>query len=167
MDELEELKKQMSILEKKVDKLMKEKGITMEKEKIEYTPIFKDKKALIGNYDFFSLGQTKEILESFGMDVEIVKTSTALLEKIKNGEKYDIIFTNNIYRIGMTGPELLRELKAIPGFNIPVVIHTIDKDKKYYFVDNLGFDDYIAKPILATDKNKVLEIKNILSKLLI
>lgn len=164
---MDNLKEQFEILEKKVDKLMLEKGIEIDNEKISYLPLFKDKKALVGNYDYFSSEQTKKILESFGMVVDVVKTSTALMDKIKSGEKYDVIFTNNIYQIGITGPELLKELKSIPGFNTPVVIHTIDRDKRDYYINTLGFDEYVAKPIIATDKNKTLEIKNILQKLLL
>ena len=128
--------------------------------------IFQGKKAIIGNYDTFSSNELKKILESFGMTVEIFKTGSEILEEIKNGYKCDVIFTNNVYQRGIQGPELLKELKQIQYFNSPVIIHTIDADRRTHFVDVLGFDEYIVKPIFASNSEKILEIKNILEKLL-
>ena len=72
---------------------------------------FKGKKALIGDYFAPSYYNTKMVLDSLGFEMTIVKTYYDVIEKIKKGEKYDVIFTNNIYQIGGTGPQLLKELK--------------------------------------------------------
>ena len=53
------------------------------------------------------------VLDSLGFEMTIVKTYYDVIEKIKKGEKYDVIFTNSIYQIGGTGPQLLKELKEI------------------------------------------------------
>ena len=74
--------------------------------------------------------------------------------------KCDIIFTNNIYKKGPKGPEMLSKLWDIEGFNIPVVIHTISDNERYYFIDVCGFDEYVVKP-LSQEK-----IKPILDKFL-
>ena len=89
---------------------------------------------------------TKAVLEDLGFCVDIAKSSEYLIKKIKYGEKYDIIFSNNIYRDG-TGPECLKKLKEIKGFSIPVVIHTVTKNARDNFVNEIGFDDYIEKPV--------------------
>lgn len=125
----------------------------------------KGKTAIIGNYHSFCSKELKTILESFGMRVEIFKTGSEILEKIKNNYKCDVIFTNNVYQSGIQGPELLKELRKIEGFNTPVVIHTIDQNRRNYFVDYIGFDDYLEKPIFSNNKDKVLEIANIFSKI--
>ena len=78
------------------------------------------------------------------------------MNKIKYGEKYDIIFSNNIYRDG-TGPECLKKLKEIKGFSIPVVVHTITKDARDHFVNEVGFDDYIVKPVSKDSLVPILE----------
>ena len=45
------------------------------------------------------------------------------------------------------GSKCLAELKRIEGFNIPVVLHTISKNKRDYFINEIGFEEYIEKPI--------------------
>jgi len=121
----------------------------------------KGKTAFIGNYHTFCSNELTTILKSFGMQVLVFKTGSEILEKIKNNCKCDIIFTNNVYQSGIQGPELLNELRQIEGFNIPVVIHTIDQNSRFYYVDCLGFDDYLEKPIFSNNINKVLEVANI------
>lgn len=127
---------------------------------IHLDPIYKGKKALIGDYLNFSSINTEKVLRSLGFSVDIVSTGNDIIEKMKYGEHYDIIFTNNIYRYGPTGPECLKKLRELENFSTPIVIHTITKDKRDYFVNDIGFDDYIVKPV--TQEN----IKPILHRLL-
>lgn len=114
------------------------------------------KTALIGDYLRASYSNTKAVLEELGFTVDIAESSNYLVNKIKYGEKYDIIFSNNIYRDG-TGPECLKKLREIKGFSIPVVVHTITKDAKEYFVNEVGFDDYIVKPVTKDALVLILE----------
>ena len=72
---------------------------------------FKGKKALVGDYSVASYYNTRMVLDSLGIEYEIVGT----IEDIKNKvlqNNYDIIFTNNIYRSG-DSQKLLEELKSI------------------------------------------------------
>ena len=124
--------------------------------KLEYKPIYKGKKALIGDYLVYSYTITKSVLESLGFEVSVALSSDELIQKIKNNEKYDIIFTNNIYRDG-TGQKCLSILKTIKDFNTPIVIHTVTKNAKYHFVNELGFDAYIEKPVTQAKLLPILE----------
>ncbi len=125
----------------------------------------KGKTAIIGNYHSFCSNELKAILENFGMHVEVFKTGSEILEKIKNNYKCDVIFTNNVYQSGIQGPELLKELKNLEGFNIPVIIHTISQNERHYFVDYIGFDDYLEKPIFSNNRKKVIEVANIFNRI--
>lgn len=138
----------------------------IKEEEIPVDAIFQDKKAIIGNYDSFHSNELRKILEGFGMNVEIFTTGTEILDKIKNGYKCDVIFTNNTYRNGIQGQELLSELKKLDGFHIPVIVHTIEKNQRFHFIDNIGFDEYIEKPIFTGNIEKIVEVKNILEKFL-
>lgn len=131
-------------------------GFTVIGGKLKKDPIYEGKKALIGDYIEFSSNNTKNVLKSLGFDVDVVKNSRDVINKIKCGEKYDIIFSNNIYNDG-TGPECLKKLKEIKDFSIPVIIHTISKDKKDYFVNEIGFDDYIYKPVTQENVKPILK----------
>lgn len=120
-------------------------------------PIYKGKRALIGDDLSVSYTNTENALRSLGFDVDIVEKGEDIVEKIKYGEKYDIIFSNRIYRHGMDGSECLKELRKLSNFSTPIVIHTISKDMKDYFVDTIGFDDYIEKPVTQEKLIPVLE----------
>ncbi len=79
--------------------------------------------------------------------------------RIARGENFDVVITNNIYRIGCDGPELLQKLRKIEGFNTPVIIHTISEQPIEYFL-NLGFDGCLKKPIKQDETIQLL--KNLL-----
>lgn len=118
---------------------------------------FIGKKALVGDYMASSFFITEMVLDSLGIEIVNAKSSNEVLERIKNGEEYDVIFTNNIYGDG-TGPDLLKKLKELDNFDIPVIIHTIDEAKDKFL--ELGFDGYLQKPI------KQEEVIDLLNKLL-
>ena len=159
-NEITRLKNSAQILEEKEFESLKSNPFKFSEIPEEYNGKFEGKKALIGNYDNFSSKLTRTMLMNFGISADIVTTGIDIYDRIKNGCTYDIIFTNNIYQKGYTGPELLHKLKNINGFKTPVIIHTISHDAREYFVNTIGFDDYLEKPI------KYQELKNILNKFL-
>lgn len=155
-NEIKRLEKQIQILEEKEFDYLIQNPLSINNESKSYNGLYKGKKALIGNYDSFSSKQTRNMLMLFGISVDIVTTGIDIFERIKNGYKYDIIFTNNIYQIGYTGPELLHKLRALNNFDTPVVIHTISRNARTHFIDDIGFDEYLEKPIKYSDLEKVL-----------
>ena len=133
MEECKNLREIIDVNKSLFDDLIPEPKIELEKE-----PIYAGKKALIGDYFKDSYTNTKRVLESLGFDVTVALSGTEVVKRVKDGEKYDIIFSNNIYRNG-TGQECLKELKQIEGFNTPVVIHTLTENKRDYFVNEIRF----------------------------
>ena len=117
---------------------------------------FKGKKALVGDYSNASFYNTKMVLDSLGIEIVNVKEEPKVYNRIAGGEKFDVIFTNNIYQVGDTGPQLLEKLKKIDGFDTPVIIHTISEKPDQYFLD-LGFDGVLKKPI---KQDKTIELLN-------
>ena len=131
MEECKNLKEIIEVNKSIFDDLMPEPKIKLKSE-----PIYANKKALIGDYYKDSYTNTKRVLESLGFDVTVALSGKEVVKRIKDGEKYDIIFSNNIYRNG-TGQECLKELKQIEDFNTPVVIHTLTENKRDYFVNEI------------------------------
>lgn len=125
--------------------------------RIKVNPIYRGKRALVGDYNELSSENTIKILKSLGITVDIVRTGDDIVDKIKHGYKCDIIFTNNIYKEGSDGPNTLYKLKEIDGFNIPVVIHTISENERHYFVDVCEFNDYIVKPLTQEKVKPILD----------
>lgn len=116
--------------------------------------IFKGKRVLIGDYSSCSYYNTKMVLDSLGIEYVIENAPFPIYERIRRGEKFDAIFTNNIYTYG-TGEQLLGLLHTLKDFNIPVVIHTISDNVNNQFL-NMGFNGYLKKPITQEDTIKVL-----------
>ena len=113
---------------------------------------FTSKEEAEKKYEFLNMLEFSRINRVMHME----KCFDELLEAQKLGIKY--IFTNNIYR-GGTGSQLLKELKEIEGFNIPIIIHTISQEPIQYFL-NLGFDGCLKKPIKQEETIQIL--KNLL-----
>ena len=132
------------------NKIVKENEINSKNKK------YSGKTALIGDNLKASYSNTKAVLEELGFTVDIAESNKYLVKKIEYGEKYDIIFGNNIYRDG-TGPECLKIFREIKDFSIPVFFHTITKDARNCFVNDIVFDDYIEKPVTKDTLVPILE----------
>lgn len=124
--------------------------------KVKKNPIYKGKKILVGDYLKLSYFNTENVLRSLGCSVDIVSNIEDLVNKVKYGEHYDIIFTNKEYRRG-NGIDCLKQLKELKDFNIPVVLHTITKGKRDFYINDIGFDEYIEKPITQEKVKIILE----------
>lgn len=119
--------------------------------------IFKGKRALVGDYLNCSFINTEMVLDSLGFEIVRETAEPMMFYRVARGEKFDVIITNNIYRIGCDGTELLKKFKTIEGFNTPVIIHTISEKPIEYFL-NLGFDGCLKKPIKQEETMQVLKI---------
>ena len=52
---------------------------------------------------------------------------------------------------------MFEKAKKCKGFSTPVIVHTITKDARNHFVNDIGFDDYIEKPVTEESTLPVLE----------
>lgn len=114
------------------------------------------KKILIGDYNIDSIKYTISILKKFNINFEFVPSAEDIIDRIKNNYKYDLIITNNIYKFGYDGPNLLQKLKKLDNFNIPVIISTSSINNREYFIKTCGFDEYIEKPINEEKLKKLI-----------
>ena len=112
------------------------------KEEINYS----DKRILIVDDNALNIKVAKKALQALNPQIDDCNSGNICIEKIRDGQKYDIILLD-IMMPGLSGSETLKELKSIPGFNIPVIALTADAiqgaQEKYI---SEGFNDYIAKP---------------------
>lgn len=117
---------------------------------------FPNKRILVVDDNFLNLKIACKLLKDRKIDTEQVQSGQECIEKIKSGNKYDIIFMD-IMMPKLSGVETLKILKDIEGFNIPIVALTADAmsgvSNKYIEV---GFNDYLSKPIENTELNRVL-----------
>ena len=138
-------------------RIVKNPTIKVETEKsLNEEIVVNNKKVLLVDDNKINLKVAERLLESYGIKTESVDSGFACLDKIKAGEKYDLIMLDDMMP-RMSGVETLKKLKEIPGFNMKVIALTANAltgMKEKYLAD--GFDNYLAKPINKDELNKII-----------
>ena len=130
-------------------------AVTQIEEEKESTYDFSSKKILVVDDNNLNLKLAGRLFNRYNCQIETAKSGYECIDLISKGVKYDIIFLDDVMP-NMLGSETLQRLKKMEGFTTPVVSLTanaIDGVKEKYI--NLGFDEYLAKPI---EKNKLEKI---------
>lgn len=114
-------------------------------------------RVLVVDDNNINLKVAERFLEQYRLDLDFCTSGRECIDKILKNEKYDLILLD-IMMPRMKGTEVIAELKAIPGFDIPVVALTADVisglSDKY---TEQGFDDCMSKPIVEEDLYNVLK----------
>jgi len=102
------------------------------------------------------------VLQPYGLNIELVDSGFAAIEKIEGGKTYDIIFMDHMMP-KMDGIMTTQKLRAL-GYTRPIIALTANAlvGNDEMFSQN-GFDGFIAKPIDIKDMDEVL-VKFIKSK---
>lgn len=114
-----------------------------------------NKKVLVVDDNTLNLKVAEKLLKDFDLDVTLVSSGYECLDKIKDGEEYDLILMDDMMP-KLSGTETLERLKTIKGFKIPVIALTanaISGMKEKYL--QAGFNDYLAKPIEREELKRV------------
>ena len=115
------------------------------------------KKIVIVDDNSINLKVASKFLSKYNLSIETLDSGFDLLEKIIDGEKYDLILLDDMMP-NLSGKETLKELKTISDFNIPTIVLTanaISGMKEEYL--SSGFDDYLAKPINKAELNRIIK----------
>jgi signal transduction histidine kinase/CheY-like chemotaxis protein/ABC-type amino acid transport substrate-binding protein/HPt (histidine-containing phosphotransfer) domain-containing protein len=88
----------------------------------------------------------KLLLRPYGMEVSTTFSGFEAIDKIKSGNKYDIIFMDHMMP-EMDGVEATKKIRDL-GYTNPIVALTANAitSQANFFLGN-GFDDFISKPI--------------------
>ena len=109
---------------------------------------------------------TNSILESIGCKTTIVPSVSSLVQEFKeNKDKYNVIITNNIYSNKGTGIDVLKLVKKQKK-DIKVIVLAVEKNQTKHFINFLGFDGYLEKPLSQRKAISILSslIPNIIFK---
>ena len=129
----------------KISKMTKPKDSKSSDNK-SYREDYKGMKVLVVDDNQLNIKVAERALSGLNFEIDSCLSGQECIDKIKNGEKYDVILLD-IMMPEMSGETTFIELKKIDEFNIPVVALTADAvsgAKEKYI--NEGFDGYIAKP---------------------
>lgn len=114
------------------------------------------KKVLVVDDNKLNLKVAARLLQEYKVIIETIDNGFECIDKIKNGEVYDLILMDDMMP-KMTGTETLQKLKELENYNIPTIALTANAisgmREKYV---NAGFDDYLSKPIDKLELNRVI-----------
>ena len=116
------------------------------------------KRVLVVDDNMVNLKVASKLLKIYNAEVELVSSGDECLAKISEGNKYDIIFLDDMMP-KMSGVETLKHLKENPEYNIPTIALTanaITGMREKYLSD--GFNDYLAKPLSRDELDRVVNI---------
>lgn len=148
---------------KKIEKeQMNDQYIRLDNVKIKKKSTFNGKKVLIGDYNSDMLKHTRNIFLSLGFDVDVVYSGENIIQKILCGNNYDVIVTNNIYKNGCDGEDVMNELREIENFSTPIVVLTVSVGLRKKFIDEIKFDGYLEK--MLTQQQAEEEMTRLLLK---
>ena len=128
------------ILDQKIDK-------NINKEEKKYQEILDNKRILIVDNSESSIKVIDKLLKGSNIEIDYSLNGRDAYNKIKTRNRYDLILIDEELNT-MTGEELLKYLKEIRNFNIPVIL--LSKDNKYEYNEEylkMGFNDILIKPI--------------------
>lgn len=117
----------------------------------------KDKKILLVDDNKINLKVAVRLLQSYQMQIDQAMSGQECLDKIKDGNAYDLILLDDMMP-KMSGVETLKELQKIEGFETSTIAFTanaISGMKEKYLSD--GFHDYLSKPIDKLELNQLLK----------
>jgi signal transduction histidine kinase/CheY-like chemotaxis protein len=114
------------------------------------------KRILIVDDNKLNIKIASTVLKPYNPIIESVSSGKECLEKIINNEKYDLIFMDDMMP-EMSGVETFKKIKEMDNYERPIVVLTanaVEGSREKYLAD--GFDDYLAKPIIKTEFDRVL-----------
>jgi signal transduction histidine kinase/DNA-binding response OmpR family regulator len=126
----------------------------MKKVQITRTPMPYGKVLIVDDVDS-NLFVAKGLMLPYGLTIKTAKSGFEAIEKVKNGEEYDIIFMDHMMP-KMDGIEAVNIIRK-QGYKYPIVALTANALTGHaeMFMEN-GFDSFISKPIDIRQLNAIL-----------
>ena len=116
-----------------------------------------DKKILIVDDNKLNIKVACRLLEQYKVDITTLLSGEETIELLKKDNKYDLILLDDMMP-KMSGTDTFNKIKEEKLFEGPIVVLTANAltgEKEKYL--ELGFDDYLAKPIEQIELNRVLK----------
>lgn len=114
-------------------------------------------KALLVDDNMLNNKVAMRLLQKYKFQVECITDAEECIERIKNFEKFDIIFIDHVMN-KIDGIELLHILRSLEDYDMPPLValtaNALVGMREMYIKE--GFDDYLAKPINLHEFDKLI-----------
>ena len=118
---------------------------------------YSNRRILVVDDNKLNLKVALKFMSKYQFQTDECYSGEECIERIKRGEKYDIIFMD-IMMPTLSGVQTFHELQKIEGFNTPVVValtaDAVEGAKERYLSE--GFAEYISKPIVRDHLDEVI-----------
>ncbi len=117
--------------------------------------LYKGKKVLVVDDNKLNIKIASNFLKPYGFEIDVALSGQESIDKISSGIKYDLILMDDMMP-EMTGTEAMLKLKEM-HIKLPIVVLTANAiigSKENYLKE--GFDDYISKPIVRVELDKII-----------
>ena len=125
---------------------------------LKYEEVYDDIKLLMVDDSDSGIKIIDKLIRGSNIKMDFATNGKECIDKIKAYDKYDIILLDEQLS-QISAIELIKKIKSIRNFNIPVILLT--KDNSYEYNDefkDLGFSDYLLKPVKKEELlNKINE----------
>jgi CheY-like chemotaxis protein len=116
------------------------------------------KRILLADDNKLNIKVARRALNDFNFEIDEVYDGEQALNKVKEGNKYDLILMD-IMMPNMNGEKAFEELRKLEGFDVPTIALTADAvegAQEHY--KEVGFFDYLAKPFNREQIKEKLDI---------
>ena len=116
-----------------------------------------DKKILLVDDNKLNIKVACKLLEPYKIDITTLLSGEETIELLKKDNNYDLILLDDMMP-KLSGTETFNKIKEDKLFDGPIVVLTANAltgEKEKYL--EIGFDDYLAKPIENIELNRVLK----------
>ncbi len=115
-----------------------------------------DKRVLLIDDNKMNLKIASKFLLNYKCQISEATSGQECIDLINNGEKYDLLLADDMMP-NMSGLEMMKQLKQ-NGYTVPIVVLTanaMDGEREKYLAE--GFDDYLGKPIIKQELDRVFK----------
>ena len=132
--------------------------LNMNEDIVKYSEIYDNIKLLMIDDSESGIKIIEKLIKGSNIKMDFAMNGKECIEKIKTYNKYDIILLDEQLS-QISAMELIKKIKDIRNFDIPIILLT--KDNSYEYNDEfkkLGFSDYLLKPVKKEELlNKINE----------
>ena len=128
------------VLDQKIDLIVNE-------DVLKYDEMYSDIKLLMVDDSDSGIKIIDKLIKGSNVKMDFATNGKECIDKIKAYDKYDVILLDEQLS-QISAMELIKKIRGIKNFNIPVILLTSDNGYEYNDeFKKLGFSDYILKPV--------------------